>query len=172
MLRKLCCSKGDKDNDDGLPANRVPAPQNGNGTAAPNTATTPSNMKPDAPPPAPVDKKPAKPRDLWKEAHDSLGKEKTQYLKIDENKSTSATIDDVIETTKKKYEDWQKGALKIRRPKGKEIDVRKWSEKILNGAMQSKDLITSLVSYDATGYGKLGSSLNSSEDECLLICSF
>ncbi|KAE8332653.1 hypothetical protein BDV39DRAFT_199653 [Aspergillus sergii] len=140
MWRKLCCSKADKeDGDERPPSHRVPA-------AAPDTATTPPKL------PAPEDEKPAPPRDLWKEAHDSLGKEKTRYLKIDENTSTSATIDHVIETTTKKYEEWQKGALKIRGPTGKDIDVRKWTEKILNGAMQSKDLITSLVSYDATGY--------------------
>ncbi|RAQ40937.1 hypothetical protein AFGD_007243 [Aspergillus flavus] len=130
------------------PSHRVPASQNGNGVAVPATATTPSN----APSSAPVDENLVPTRDLWKEAHDSLGKDKTRYLKIDENTSTSATIDDVIKTTTKKYKEWQKGALKIRGPKGIDIDVRKWSEKILNATMQSKDLITSLVSYDVTGY--------------------
>ncbi|KAL2833717.1 hypothetical protein BDW59DRAFT_179437 [Aspergillus cavernicola] len=135
MLKKLCCSKSDRDDGPEQPARPIqPAP-----TAEANASS-----------PSLVEKKPAR-RDLWKEAFESLGNDRTRYLPA-EGESSAAAVDQVIEETSKKYEEWKNGGLKIRRRDGEDFNVRDSAQKILNSAMQFKEIITTVVSFDPTGH--------------------
>ncbi|GMG32421.1 unnamed protein product [Aspergillus oryzae var. brunneus] len=114
------------------------------------TIPTPLNLKTDV---ARVEK-PAK-RDLWKEAFESLPDDRKEYLRVKNGCSTVDAIDDVISTTKQKYQDWKKRGLKIRRRDGNDFNFRDSVEKILNFALQVKDIISKAVSFDPTGHGEL-----------------
>ncbi|GMF76461.1 unnamed protein product [Aspergillus oryzae] len=111
------------------------------------TIPTPLNLKTDV---ARVEK-PAK-RDLWKEAFESLPDDRKEYLRVKNGCSTVDAIDDVISTTKQKYQDWKKRGLKIRRRDGNDFNFRDSVEKILNFALQVKDIISKAVSFDPTGH--------------------
>ncbi|KAJ5353699.1 hypothetical protein N7541_006263 [Penicillium brevicompactum] len=63
----------------------------------------------------------------------------------------TAAINQVVDDTTAKYEQWQKGGLKIRRKDGNDIKLRDCSERILNAALQASDVITKAVSFDPTG---------------------
>ncbi|KAL4947207.1 hypothetical protein BDW69DRAFT_190404 [Aspergillus filifer] len=147
MLKKLCCSKGDHENGSEEPARYTPTPTTATRpTPAPSTnatASPPSPLKPEAPPP----------RELWKEAFEILDKDRKRYLPGEgEGSSATAAVDRVIEETAKKYKEWKNGGLRIRKKNGEDFNVRDASQKILNSAMQFKDIVTTVVSFDPTGH--------------------
>lgn len=57
----------------------------------------------------------------------------------------------MVNATTAKYELWKKGGLKVRRKDGNDINLRDYSERILNAALQASDVITKAVSFDPTG---------------------
>ncbi|KAJ5521449.1 hypothetical protein N7527_005564 [Penicillium freii] len=98
--------------------------------------------------------------DLWKEAFDSLDKDRQDLISQAQTGSTTDAINGVIEHTRKEYTEWQKNGLKVKRKGGDDIDVRAVSEKILNCALQAKDMISNIAAFDPTGKGKLSSSIS------------
>lgn len=171
-LRALCCSKGDNNDPEGhdaanRPVQMVPEKGSHNGenrSASVNAGSSSTNVIP-----AKTEKKPKEelldepegkraknpaPRDLWKEAFDGLSPEKQKYIPASKIPATDA-IEDVIKTTTQKYEEWQKGGLRVRRKGKEDINLRDVSESIIWGAMKAKDIISTIVSFDPTGHGKL-----------------
>lgn len=149
-LSTLCCSKGDKKGDDGQETPARPVQQ------VPNKGTPKPDGKNDEKPDENPDEKPkVKPadRNLWEEAYNALDP-KTQKLIPASDLKPEAAIDEVIETTKEKYQEWKKGGLKIRRKGGNDINLRDVSESILGAAQKGKDVISTFVSFDPTGHGK------------------
>ena len=59
-------------------------------------------------------------------------------------------MDEIIQTTKEEYEEYQAGGWKIRRLKGEDINIRNTSEKIINAASSVKDIINTVVALDPT----------------------
>ncbi|KAB8212095.1 hypothetical protein BDV34DRAFT_219309 [Aspergillus parasiticus] len=145
VREKLCCGKADTADGHDSPSQPVEIPHKPNDEV--ETIPTPSKVKTDV---ARVEK-PAK-RDLWKEAFESLPDDRRKYLKVKDGCSTVDAIDDVISTTKQKYEDWKNEGLKIRRRDGNDLNVRDSVENILSYALQAKDLISKAVSFDPTGH--------------------
>ncbi|KAJ6088094.1 hypothetical protein N7499_004276 [Penicillium canescens] len=158
-LRGLCCSKGDKgDNAQDAPVRPAqPRPERA-------TQNTPASVKREtsladstsrkSSPGVPVQEKPIQQtlakRDLWKEAFDSLDPSQQAYVAVS-GVSTTAAIDQVIKDTTAKYEQWQKGGLKIRRKDGNDINIRDCAERILGAAMKASEVISTAVSFDPTG---------------------
>lgn len=148
-LSALCCSKRDK-NDDAQDTPSRPAqqrPENGtqnvpievrNGTSSSTDVAT---------------DKPAQ-RDLWKEAFDGLDPSRKQYLPAN-GPATKDPIQQVIDDTTARYEEWQKGGLKIHRKTGNDINLRDSAENIISRAMKFQQIISKAVSFDPTGHGKL-----------------
>ncbi|KAJ5322943.1 hypothetical protein N7452_011232 [Penicillium brevicompactum] len=163
-LRALCCSRGDKGDDSPDPPTRpVQAPPEKNRQNSPPrikqepplpaitlgelTPAESDQEKPSQPTPSP--QAPSQ-RDLWKEAYDSLDPSQQKHLGS-EGVPATAAINQVVDDTTAKYEQWQKGGLKIRRKDGNDINLRDCSERILNAALQASDVITKAVSFDPTG---------------------
>lgn len=159
-LRALCCSKGDKADDSQLPPARPaqPRPEQSAQNEPPSgkketssTDGTPGNLTPGEP----AQEKPVQqnlvPRDLWKEAFDNLDPSRQPYVAANGVSSTSA-IDQVIKDTTAKYEQWQKGGLKIRRKDGEDINLRDCAERVLGAAMKASNVISTAVSFDPTGH--------------------
>ncbi|KAK6837171.1 hypothetical protein RU639_001381 [Aspergillus parasiticus] len=86
------------------------------------------------------------------EAFESLPEDRKQYLRVNDGCSTVDAIKDVTNTIEQKYKEWMEGGLKIRRRDGNDFNVRDSAEKILNCALQAKDLISKAVSFDPTGH--------------------
>ncbi|CAG7955327.1 unnamed protein product [Penicillium salamii] len=114
-------------------------------TAAPATPPTlvPPILTEDV---SPTKEKPGPPEkpDLWKEAFDSLDEDRQKLVSQGQTGSTTNAINDVINQTREKYTEWQKGSLKINRKSGDDIDVRDVTEKILTAALQAQKLIPTL----------------------------
>lgn len=101
-------------------------------------------------PERPIQQPPAR-RDLWKEAFDSLDPSEQRYVAESSGVSATAAIQQVIDDTTAKYEQWRKGGLKIRRKDGNDISLRDCSERILGAAMKASEVISTAVSFDPTG---------------------
>lgn len=102
------------------------------------------------------------PQDLWQCAFSQLDHEEQDILlkhhpaltNRDENGSRVINaIDDTIDTTKKRYEDYKKkGGIRIRRSSGEDIDLRKVAGRIIDAALSCKEVISSGVACDPTGH--------------------
>ncbi|KAJ5701263.1 hypothetical protein N7488_008811 [Penicillium malachiteum] len=112
--------------------------------------TSPSQFQPENPP------------DLWQCAFSQMDHEEQNVLlkhypaltNRDENDlRVIDAIDDVIDTTKKRYEEYQKeGGIRIRRSSGEDIDLRKVAGRIIDAAFSCKEVISSGVACDPTGH--------------------
>ncbi|KAI9035476.1 NACHT and WD40 domain protein [Aspergillus affinis] len=72
---------------------------------------------------------PSSPQDLWKSAFDQLLAEEKKALRTSVVSSTTDAINNVIETTKEKYEEYQeKGGIRIRKSTGEEVNIRKMAK--------------------------------------------
>lgn len=101
--------------------------------------------------------KPPPPRNLWKEAYDGLDRS-SQDLLPENGKPATDAIQGVIDITTAKYKEFQKGGLRIHRKEKDDINIRDASMKILGAAMKAKDVISTAVSFDPTGHGKIWAS--------------
>ncbi|KAJ6023799.1 NACHT and WD40 domain protein [Penicillium herquei] len=97
---------------------------------------------------------PSPPQDLWKSAFDQLGQEEQHALRTSlVPSSTTDVLNNVIETTKEKYEEFQeKGGIRIRKSTGEEVNIRKVSQKIINATLSFKEFISAGVACDPTGH--------------------
>lgn len=146
-LRALCCYKDDQDDDQHTPPNRPvqrleKTTQNAPGNIKNETSST--DMTQDK----------SSSRDLWREAYEKLDPDRKKYVSTDGASSTDA-INSVIEETTAKYEQWKKGGLRIHRKGGDDINLRESAERIISAAMTAKDVISTIVSFDPTGHGRL-----------------
>lgn len=160
----LCCCKGDR-NDDDHPAPRTHSVKSAQPQPETKTQKTPENVKADAneKPVAKVEpdssstdvtqeKQKPGPRDLWKEAYEALDDGDKKYVPPS-GASAQGAIEDVITETKSRYTEWKNGGLKIGGKNG-QINIRDSAEKILNAAMKTSDVISTIVSFDPTGHGE------------------
>ncbi|CAG8371455.1 unnamed protein product [Penicillium salamii] len=137
-MKFFCCSKGDQSGGESEPPRPTHVPDKPPAKIAGSSANT---AAPAIPSPtlseevSPIQEKPKhhEKSDLWKEAF---------------NSSTTDAINDVINQTREKYTEWQKGSLKIKRKSGDDIVVCDVTEKILTAALQAQKLITNMVSTD------------------------
>lgn len=98
--------------------------------------------------------------DLWQIAYEDLspadkgvlaGTQQIERPSLNRSK-TLEVVDDVIEATKKQYEEYQKGGLKIRKGADKDsINIRDIAHKILNATLSFRGIAGVLVSGDQTG---------------------
>ncbi|PWY68740.1 NACHT and WD40 domain protein [Aspergillus eucalypticola CBS 122712] len=98
--------------------------------------------------------------DLWQIAYEDLssadkgvlaGTREVERPSLHRSR-TLEVVDDVIEATKKQYEEYQKGGLKIRKGADKDaINVRDIAHKILNATLSFRGIAGVLVSGDQTG---------------------
>lgn len=65
---------------------------------------------------------------------------------------TRQILDEIIQTTKEEYEEYQAGGWKIRGLKGEDIDVRNVSERIINAASSVKDIVSTVMAFDPTSH--------------------
>ncbi|KAE8377408.1 hypothetical protein BDV26DRAFT_293253 [Aspergillus bertholletiae] len=155
-MKFFCCSTGDHNDEVDQPPRptRVPdkvppveSASSGANTSAPVIPPTSSrdvslaHEKPD---------KCDRP-DLWKEAFDSLDEDRQKLVSQGQAGSTTDAINGVIDQTRGKYTEWQKNGPKVKRKDGDEINVRDVTERILNAALQAKDLIANITAFDPTG---------------------
>lgn len=93
-------------------------------------------------------------QDLWKSAFDLLSREEQNALRTSlVSSSTTDALNNVIETTKEKYEIYQeKGGIRIRKSTGEEISIRKISKKIINATISFQEVISAGVACDPTGH--------------------
>ncbi|KAJ5702500.1 hypothetical protein N7488_010048 [Penicillium malachiteum] len=121
-FRMLCCSKGDRNNDD------QPTPATPSGQLRPETKTqtTPENFKPDANGKSESrltdviqrkqivtqEKQKPGPRDLWKEAYEDLAPGDKKYVPAT-GASAKDAINSVLDETTARYEEWKNGGLRI-----------------------------------------------------------
>ncbi|KAJ5611660.1 hypothetical protein N7528_008765 [Penicillium herquei] len=105
------------------------------------------------------------PSDLWQCAFEQLEQKERDELKLHSKSSSDEQIRDdthpnnmveqVIETTKDIYEDYQKtGGLRIKTSTG-DVDLRKVAGKIINAALSAQDLISKGVGCDPTGHAAI-----------------
>lgn len=145
-LRALCCGKGDRRDIDNTPPSRpVQKP------LEKTTQPLAGNVHTETVPVKEANKETV-PRDLWKEAYESLDPDRKKYLSVEKISATEA-INGVIADTTAKYEEWTKGGLKIQLKDGSDFNVRDSAEKIISAAMNVSDVITKFVSFDPTGHG-------------------
>lgn len=101
------------------------------------------------------------PQDLWQFAYDQLGQKEREILSrvqipalpINDAKDTSRTeaiLNSVIRITEEQYEKYQQGGIKIQRSTGENINIRQYSQKIINAALSFKDIISAVVAFDPT----------------------
>ncbi|GLA66724.1 hypothetical protein AtubIFM54640_009308 [Aspergillus tubingensis] len=98
--------------------------------------------------------------DLWQIAYEELSPaDKGTLASIQQvgqpslqRSKTLEVVDDVIEATKKQYEEYQKGGLKIRKgPEKDDINLRDIAHKILNATLSFRGIANVLVAGDQTG---------------------
>ncbi|PYI03229.1 WD40 repeat-like protein [Aspergillus sclerotiicarbonarius CBS 121057] len=96
-------------------------------------------------------------RDLWQVAYQELGPTDREILartqRIAQSKGHHGKVlhivDDVIEATKRQYEDYRKGGLKIKQGADKEdINLRDIAHKILNATLSFRAIVDVFVSGD------------------------
>ncbi|KAJ5580007.1 uncharacterized protein N7459_005992 [Penicillium hispanicum] len=143
-MRLFCCSKGETADDD----DRHVRPNHNPDKGKPATISTPTPPSTDV---APIKEKQSVKPDLWKQAFDSLPEDRKKFVPLNGTGSTTDAIEGVISQTTKKYREWEESGLKIKRKDGSDIDIRDTSAKILNAAMQAKDLVSALAAFDPTG---------------------
>lgn len=98
--------------------------------------------------------------DLWQIAYEELspadkgvlaGMQQIEKPSLQRSK-TLQIVDDVIEATKRQYEEYQKGGLKIRKGGDKDdINIRDVAHKILNATLSFRGIANVLVAGDQTG---------------------
>ncbi|KAJ5240462.1 uncharacterized protein N7469_002053 [Penicillium citrinum] len=158
-LRALCCSKGDKADESQLPPARLAqlrlekSTENAPPSAKKETSSTdmtPMNLTSGEPAQEKSVQQNPVPRDLWKEAFDNLDPSRQPYVAANGMSSTSA-IDQVIKDTTAKYEQWQKGGLKIRQKDGDDIIFgiaqRGFSPQIVQNRLDRRDAIFAASEY-------------------------
>ncbi|KAH8696020.1 hypothetical protein BGW36DRAFT_407989 [Talaromyces proteolyticus] len=98
-------------------------------------------------------------QDLWQVAYDKLDKNDKHILSLIQREHdktgpspTVEVLDQVIQTTKERYEEYRKGGLEIRRSRAEDINVRDTTQKILNATLSFKDTISAVVAFDPTGH--------------------
>ncbi|KAJ5711910.1 hypothetical protein N7488_006066 [Penicillium malachiteum] len=94
----------------------------------------------------------AGPRDLWQVAFDSLDPKHKPWSSQDKQ-TPLEVLQEVIDETEKKYTEYKKKKLTIRRRDGGEIKVREVAQKILASALNVQDVIKAIATFDPTGRG-------------------
>ncbi|GJP92887.1 hypothetical protein AlacWU_05786 [Aspergillus niger] len=98
--------------------------------------------------------------DLWQIAYEELSPADKGMLAGNQQdnrpslhrSNTLEVVDDVIEATKKQYEEYQKGGLRIKKGADKDdINVRDIAHKILNATLSFRGIANVLVAGDQTG---------------------
>lgn len=99
-------------------------------------------------------------KDLWQCAYGELEPEQQDILskveattRPEDNKhhsKTEATLNRVIQITEEQYKEYQQGGIRIQRPTGEDIDLRKVSRKILDASLSFKDVISAIAGFDPT----------------------
>lgn len=147
-LRALCCSKGDRDDDQQTPPSRPvqqrPEEQTQERTEIVQNDDT-SGVE--------VIQTKSAPADLWKEAYENLDSDRKKYLPT--GTSTSNAIEIVIKETIAKHEKWKNGGFRVSLKGGGELNVRDSTEKIIKAATKAKTVVSSFASFDPTGHGQL-----------------
>ncbi|KAJ6031839.1 hypothetical protein N7540_002571 [Penicillium herquei] len=92
------------------------------------------------------------PRDLWQAAFDGLDPKHKLWLS-QEKDTPLEVIQDVIDETEKKYKEYKKKQLTIRRRDGGEVKIREVAQNILASALNAQEIITAVVAFDPTGHG-------------------
>ncbi|PWY70815.1 WD40 repeat-like protein [Aspergillus sclerotioniger CBS 115572] len=97
------------------------------------------------------------PKDLWQIAYKDLGPTDREILARNQKEAQSKghhgkalqIVDDVIEATKRQYEDYRKGGLKIKQgPDKEDINIRDIAHKILNATLSFRAIVDVFVSGD------------------------
>ena len=99
-------------------------------------------------------------RNLWQEAYDQISEKERDVLShrrapdgdVNHQSPTISVVENVIQTTEKRYQEYQEGGLKIRRSSGKDIDIRGSCQKIINAALSFKDVISAVSAFDPTSH--------------------
>ncbi|KAB8222285.1 WD40-repeat-containing domain protein [Aspergillus novoparasiticus] len=98
-------------------------------------------------------------QDLWQAAFARLNPDDQRKLMLldtlDENSPDPQMTDlvhTVIETTKKRYDEYQRKGLKIKRPNGEDVNVRDSALNIVSATLSFQDIIGAAVCCDPTGY--------------------
>lgn len=127
----------------GISATASSEPASSSGSSPPNTQST---------------------NHLWQTAYEKLDKTQQRVLSAvgiaaqpngysyGYGPPTRQILDEIIQTTKEEYEEYQAGGWKIRGLKGEDINIRNTSEKIINAASSVKDIVTTVVALDPTGH--------------------
>ncbi|XHG01776.1 hypothetical protein AWENTII_005149 [Aspergillus wentii] len=89
---------------------------------------------------------------LWEIAGERLDDKYRKFLDLDSPLPITKAIEDVIESTEKKYREYKEGGLKIRKRHGGHINVRDSAKNIIRYALQAQDLVKTIVSFDPTGH--------------------
>ncbi|KAH8430499.1 uncharacterized protein LDX57_008161 [Aspergillus melleus] len=89
---------------------------------------------------------------LWEVAGKRLDEKDRKALGLEGSFPTTDAIQDVIETTEKKYREYKEGGLKIRKRDGGHINVRDSAKNIILHALEAQDLVKASVSFDPTGH--------------------
>ncbi|KAJ5614647.1 hypothetical protein N7528_008301 [Penicillium herquei] len=96
----------------------------------------------------------AGPKDLWQVAFDGLDPKHKPWLSQDKQIPLEV-LQEVIDETEKKYTEYKKKQLTIRRRDGGEIKVREVAQKILASALNVQDVIKAIATFDPTGHGMM-----------------
>ncbi|UDD63191.1 hypothetical protein AFCA_010464 [Aspergillus flavus] len=98
-------------------------------------------------------------QDLWQAAFARLNPDDQRKLMLlntlDENNPDPQMRDlvhTVIETTKKRYDEYQRKGLKIKRPNREDVNVRDSALNIVSATLSFQDIIGAAVCCDPTGY--------------------
>lgn len=105
------------------------------------------------------------PKDLWEAAYQELSdKDRRVLSQIRATRKPASLcasghdgemvdlVDEVIQSTKQKYQDYQKRGVVERGPDKEDINVRDAAHKTLDAALSFKDLISAAVAFDPTGH--------------------
>ncbi|KAE8358593.1 WD40-repeat-containing domain protein [Aspergillus caelatus] len=99
---------------------------------------------------------------LWKAAYANLDPEDQHRLTllhesngdnhVNRESQMVDTVNMVIETTKKQYDEHQRRGLKIKRSRGDDINIRDSALKIVSATLSFRDIISAVAVFDPTGY--------------------
>ena len=106
---------------------------------------------------------PGQPRDLWKEAFDSLSQPKRNLLQTSNNDDSKGNlpskvnvVENVIEVTQSRYEEYCKHGWHTRRgDKTRETNVRILAKETLCSALVFKEIVDQGLKFDPSGYGTM-----------------
>ncbi|KAJ6020943.1 hypothetical protein N7540_006447 [Penicillium herquei] len=101
--------------------------------------------------------------DLWECAFEQLDEKERDELRLHSESSSNeqvkndtqlqTIVEEVIKTTQNTYEEYQKkGGIKIKKPAGGYVDLRKVAGKVINAALSVQDFISKGVACDPTGH--------------------